>query len=729
MSSDATLQHEELTSSSTGPVLPQRESFGPSDAEKLLAAAKAAERNETAESVEAWEAVLNAMSEFDEKLISDWTDDLQNLLTFAGLFSAVVTAFVVLSYALLERGSDDATAMIVTGISQQVASFKISSGYINSTIPAASLGPFVTTKLDVQLNTLWFLSLAMSLVASLFDIMVQQWLREYRTPTHSSVREAVRLRELRRRAFHDWAVPVIISTIPILLQIALLLFLTGVCYLLLSLNKSVFKPFVIFLALALLLFAATILMPLFFRTCAYKSPTSFALLWFIQSCLIVLSIVATALVLVPPWVITWAVSHAVSSYMPSLQARTQVWATRTRKRVERTWSRILQPIRKIPIHRRSSGNEFWVARERAALPDAKHLDERALTWVLPWLPQEQLPLLKRCLGELSREERIRVVVKWIGQTLNASASGLRIAEGSILDSSILSRIDSHFAERYSDVLMDALPEIWMSPKSPIECKYGSTVLTMLQEIATNHRRDNKPFLSWYTQRLMKLRHSQQPLRVTSESSTVRLPAVYLMQCTVVLDNIFGERDVAKLFSWAEERMQSSIDSSEDGLYWINSFEILFASTATVLSVVAKQQDRMKDPNTAQRILDLLTKLTKVVHQEQERIRTLIAKADEWCTDGVPFFTLPAFTSLCESIVLLAGSGYLWTKASCPSRDFVRALVDLFSNEVSFAHASTVLEALDCVTEESPSPGASDDYVEPIVQRSMYKPLYTHAHDA
>ena len=37
----------------------------------------------------------------------------------------------------------------------------------------------------------------MSLVSSLFDIMVQQWLREYRTPTNSSVREAVRLRETR----------------------------------------------------------------------------------------------------------------------------------------------------------------------------------------------------------------------------------------------------------------------------------------------------------------------------------------------------------------------------------------------------------------------------------------------------------------------------------------------------------------------------------------------------
>ena len=34
------------------------------------------------ESAEAWEAVLEAMSKFDDKQISDWMDDLQNLLTF-----------------------------------------------------------------------------------------------------------------------------------------------------------------------------------------------------------------------------------------------------------------------------------------------------------------------------------------------------------------------------------------------------------------------------------------------------------------------------------------------------------------------------------------------------------------------------------------------------------------------------------------------------------------------
>ncbi|EEB91911.1 hypothetical protein MPER_09657 [Moniliophthora perniciosa FA553] len=44
---------------------------------------------------ESWERVLKEVSRHDEDMVQGWRDDIDTLLVFAGLFSAVVTAFVI----------------------------------------------------------------------------------------------------------------------------------------------------------------------------------------------------------------------------------------------------------------------------------------------------------------------------------------------------------------------------------------------------------------------------------------------------------------------------------------------------------------------------------------------------------------------------------------------------------------------------------------------------------
>ncbi|KAI0347432.1 hypothetical protein BDW22DRAFT_1351870, partial [Trametopsis cervina] len=185
------------------------------------------------------------MKEHDEQTVADWKDDLNNLLVFTGLFSAVVTGFAVESYSWLQTTPPDSSIQIqlLAQISSQLASFSVAQGFVNSTtqpIPLIEIEPPAeTSKLNVQINTLWFLSLGISLIASLLSIMVQQWLREYRLPGHLAIRERIRLRQYRYQGLLDWGVPEIVSVLPVLLQVALILFLAGLCQLLASLDETV----------------------------------------------------------------------------------------------------------------------------------------------------------------------------------------------------------------------------------------------------------------------------------------------------------------------------------------------------------------------------------------------------------------------------------------------------------------------------------------------------------
>lgn len=201
------------------------------------------------------------------------------------MFSSVVTGFVVESFGWLQPdNSADVSVLLLAQISAQLASLSVSPRFINSTTPSLSLDqlspPSGPDHSSVRINILWFLSLGLSLTASLLAIMVQQWLREYRLPGHLSIRDRVRLRQLRFRALQDWRVPTIVALLPLLLQIALILFLAGLCYLLFTLDRTVAIAFVTFVGVAMSIYFALVVLPILFRHCPYRNPLSHGALLF-----------------------------------------------------------------------------------------------------------------------------------------------------------------------------------------------------------------------------------------------------------------------------------------------------------------------------------------------------------------------------------------------------------------------------------------------------------------
>lgn len=244
------------------------------------------------------------MEKRDDKLVTGWKDEMNNLLIFvsmnvsrtfprshecwqAGLFSAVVTAFAAVALQSLQQDDSHTSVQLLTGISRQLASFTVTPEFINSTgLPVdPSASPFEPTRLAVQVNTLWFLSLALSLVAALFAIVVQQWVREYPVSGMKTLRGILRVRHYRYKALNSWGVPHVVSILPILLQAALVLFLVGLAQLLLSLNHTVALPFIIFLAISGGFLCFTTLIPAISTSCPYKSPLAEIVILVVRSCL------------------------------------------------------------------------------------------------------------------------------------------------------------------------------------------------------------------------------------------------------------------------------------------------------------------------------------------------------------------------------------------------------------------------------------------------------------
>lgn len=196
----------------------------------------------------------------------------------AGLFSAVLTAFVVESYTMLQLDNTQTTNNLLTGISTQLQSIQ-RTGSTKISNSSESAGQSFNPSTSVRwINCLFFLSLVSSLAAALFGILAKQWLREYMkwNSTLGVPRENILIRQIRFEAWEAWHVAATISSIPVLLESAMILFLVGIVILLWTLDAVVAVVVTAAVALFLGAVAAFTILPVFFKRCPYKSPSAWA---------------------------------------------------------------------------------------------------------------------------------------------------------------------------------------------------------------------------------------------------------------------------------------------------------------------------------------------------------------------------------------------------------------------------------------------------------------------
>ncbi|KAI0337765.1 hypothetical protein BDW22DRAFT_852924 [Trametopsis cervina] len=220
-----------------------------------------------------WAGVQSGVEEFDKEEIQGYKEDMDALLVFIGLFSAVLASFVAMSFSLLQASPAESMVFIMTGMSIQAASYTIQGEFMNSTAPApTSLPSFEPTHNAIVVNILWTASLIVSLATASGALLVKQWLRQYTNQTTAFAMQKMRIRHFRRIALEDWGVIEIAYALPFLLLMSLPLFFVGLCYFTADIHSSVKNTtFSLVSAWAFFFIAATIL-PTFSARCPYKTP-------------------------------------------------------------------------------------------------------------------------------------------------------------------------------------------------------------------------------------------------------------------------------------------------------------------------------------------------------------------------------------------------------------------------------------------------------------------------
>lgn len=249
-----------------------------------------------------YEKLLGPLLKRDRVQCEAWKDEVQNLLIFvsgcitelltvidnnckAGLFSSIVTAFVVNSYVFLQPNPNDAVVTLLSRIADSL----VANATIGVNQPHI---PFHPTARSVRINIYWFISLVLSLTTVLIAIVSLQWLREHQTyDVTITPQTQFALFNLRAHSFKRWYVPQIFAALPILLQAALILFLVGIGEFLLVVGNNVAIPVIVVIGIPVLFLFTTTTFPAyqFFALylplraqvnenvpapCPYKSPQS-----------------------------------------------------------------------------------------------------------------------------------------------------------------------------------------------------------------------------------------------------------------------------------------------------------------------------------------------------------------------------------------------------------------------------------------------------------------------
>ncbi|KAH7090880.1 hypothetical protein BKA62DRAFT_645668, partial [Auriculariales sp. MPI-PUGE-AT-0066] len=216
-----------------------------------------------------WRVYRDRVNELDDDLIQGWNSTLDVLLIFAGLFSAVATAFIIEAAKQLQH---DYTQYTAVGVFAVLAA-------LNGTVPApASLPDFSripTTTRSRWINGLWFASLTFALFDALLAILVKQWLVEYasrmRQPTGDG-RQWARRHAAFREGLSKWHLGVVISSLAVLLHVALFLFLFGLLVFLFDLDHSICVAGAIFTGFTASFYLAATLAPLWYGDCPFMTP-------------------------------------------------------------------------------------------------------------------------------------------------------------------------------------------------------------------------------------------------------------------------------------------------------------------------------------------------------------------------------------------------------------------------------------------------------------------------
>ncbi|KAG7449904.1 uncharacterized protein BT62DRAFT_886394 [Guyanagaster necrorhizus] len=222
-----------------------------------------------------WEYYNNVARVADKDMLKRWQDDMTALLISAGLFSGgVVTVFLIKFYTTLQPDYEK-----ISILQQQLISVNLQALF-NATAGAPAYPIFDTTdalsnfrvpRSALWIQGLWFSALVCGISVASLASLVKSWLLDYvKSMNSGSTYDRAHRRQHRHDALLSWHVPAIIASLPVLMQLTVVLFLIGLVILMWQLNHvigCIMLSMVILLAIYWINMAASLLAIMSIQKC------------------------------------------------------------------------------------------------------------------------------------------------------------------------------------------------------------------------------------------------------------------------------------------------------------------------------------------------------------------------------------------------------------------------------------------------------------------------------
>ncbi|KAF8261492.1 hypothetical protein EI94DRAFT_1606578, partial [Lactarius quietus] len=113
----------------------------------------------------------------DREIVENWKGGADGILVFTGLFSSTVATFISISYPKLQQDPNVTTQSLLKEISQQLSNSNTNTNGSSPTASPSIQSSFSPSTSVVFVNSVWFLSLVLSLTCALMATLLQQWAR------------------------------------------------------------------------------------------------------------------------------------------------------------------------------------------------------------------------------------------------------------------------------------------------------------------------------------------------------------------------------------------------------------------------------------------------------------------------------------------------------------------------------------------------------------------------
>lgn len=228
-------------------------------------------------------------NEFDREYVGKYDEDLNTCLIFvcavlpflfanhpncrllvnqAGLFSAVSSAFIVDVQSNLQPDPNEMTAAYMRILIHAVDNSLYTDADPNSTIWTGPPPGIVTTQ------SLLYASLATALFVAFLAMLGKQWISRHRRNRGGSAVEKSRDRQRKLDGLENWCFPVVIESLPVMLQFALFLLGCALSRFLWMISRAVAGVAIATTLLGVVAYICFTVAATLFYNCPYQTPAS-----------------------------------------------------------------------------------------------------------------------------------------------------------------------------------------------------------------------------------------------------------------------------------------------------------------------------------------------------------------------------------------------------------------------------------------------------------------------